>query len=210
MATKITRKAVMRLRQCRLCGAEYESRHALKIFCDDCGRQREREADKLRAQRKARANGRRQIGQTYQCKVCGQDYILDWAPRKQCDPCSVSRVARWHAEKRSSDPAFSIATRMQRRMNECLGRGGKGGRNWENLVGYTVDQLVVHIERQFQRGMTWENRGAWHIDHIIPLSQFKITDTGCPEFKAAWALSNLRPLWAKENQRKKAKRLYLI
>lgn len=159
MATEITRKAVMRLRQCRLCGTEYESRHTLKIFCDDCRRQREREADKLRAQRKARANGRREIGQTYQCKVCGQDYILDWAPRKQCDPCSASRVARWQSEKRSSDPAFSIATRMQRRMNECLGRGGKGGRNWENLVGYTVDQLVAHIERQFQRGMTWENRG---------------------------------------------------
>src|SRR3546814_3330220 len=46
---------------------------------------------------------------------------------------------------------------------------GKNGRSWEILVGYTVADLMAHLERQFLPGMSWDNRGEWHIDHIRPL-----------------------------------------
>jgi 5-methylcytosine-specific restriction endonuclease McrA len=58
--------------------------------------------------------------------------------------------------------------------------------------------------------MSWANRKDWHIDHIIPLSRFKFTSSIDPEFQAAWALSNLRPLWAKENLVKNKKRTLLL
>ena len=69
---------------------------------------------------------------------------------------------------------------------------------------------MTHLERQFLPGMTWGNRGEWHIDHIVPLASFTFTSPDDPEFRAAWALTNLRPLWAKDNIRKSAKRTHLI
>lgn len=77
---------------------------------------------------------------------------------------------------------------------------------WESLVGYTVTDLMTHLEKQFRFGMTWENYGKWwHIDHIIPLSRLNYTSYLDPEFKQAWALSNLQPLWKIDNLRKGAK-----
>lgn len=45
--------------------------------------------------------------------------------------------------------------------------------------------------------MTWENFGEWHIDHIVPLSKFNLTDY--EQLKIACHFSNLQPLWAKDN-----------
>lgn len=53
--------------------------------------------------------------------------------------------------------------------------------------------------------MSWDNYGfsGWHIDHILPLASFDLTDPAqqseCFNFK------NLRPLWAKDNLSKGAK-----
>lgn len=79
-----------------------------------------------------------------------------------------------------------------------------------DILGYTVEQLRRHIERQFTKGMTWANMGQWHIDHITAIKHFKITGPDCPEFRACWALSNLRPEWDLPNIQKGAQRLFLI
>jgi len=69
---------------------------------------------------------------------------------------------------------------------------------------------VTHLERQFPKSMTWNNRNEWHIDHIIPLASFTYSSADDPEFKAAWALSNLRPLWKPANLEKGGKRTLLL
>lgn len=94
-------------------------------------------------------------------------------------------------------------------MHRALGRG-KAGRSWREFVPYTLDDLMAHLERQFLPGMTWANRGEWHIDHIRPLCSFKFTTPDDAEFRAAWALSNLRPLWALDNIRKNGRRDLLL
>ena len=94
-------------------------------------------------------------------------------------------------------------------MLRCL-RGGKGGRRTEKLVGYSMDELRVHLERQFAKGMSWENMGEWHIDHIVPLVSFAITGPDDPELRRAWSLTNLRPLWASANLSKHDKRETLL
>ncbi len=87
------------------------------------------------------------------------------------------------------------------------------------LAGYSTGELRRHLERQFVSGMCWDNYGMsrgsgkrhpkrrryWHIDHIVPKSSF---DGG--EQKSAYALTNLRPLWERENYAKGAKRLHLV
>jgi hypothetical protein len=84
-------------------------------------------------------------------------------------------------------------------------KGSKAGRHWEDLVGYTVDQLKEHLEKQFLPSMTWENYGKWHIDHRIPISAFNFETPEDIDFKQCWALRNLRPLWAKDNLKKRTK-----
>ena len=53
--------------------------------------------------------------------------------------------------------------------------------------------------------MIWGNYGDWHIDHKIPISAFNFTKPEHEDFKRCWALSNLQPLWAKDNISKNAK-----
>lgn len=80
----------------------------------------------------------------------------------------------------------------------------------EAFVGYSAKELRQHIERQFTRGMTWERfcAGEIHIDHIVPLASHDLSNPD--ELKAAWAMTNLRPLWAKENIRKSDNRTHLL
>jgi hypothetical protein len=54
----------------------------------------------------------------------------------------------------------------------------------------------------FDVGMSWANRSEWHIDHIKPLSLF--AKEGVYDLNIINALSNLQPLWAKDNLEKHA------
>ena len=59
--------------------------------------------------------------------------------------------------------------------------------------------------------MNWQNYGKyWHLDHIVPLSEFRYESYDDPEMRAAWALSNLRPLEKSKNLEKSNKRTHLL
>lgn len=94
---------------------------------------------------------------------------------------------------------------ISRRIRQSL-CGTKGNRHWEDLVGFTINQLRKHLERQFSPEMNWENYGTyWHIDHIIPISAFNFEKPEDIDFRLCWSLKNLRPLEAKQNISKGAK-----
>lgn len=66
------------------------------------------------------------------------------------------------------------------------------------MLGCSIETMKAHLEKQFKKGMTWENHGThWHVDHIVPLSQFDFTNP----IQAALAThyTNLQPMWASEN-----------
>lgn len=111
---------------------------------------------------------------------------------------------REHGRKRLSSPAGVVCNIVRARIREWL-RTGRPGRRTAELLGYTIAELRIHLERQFLPGMGWHNMGKWHIDHIVPLASFTITGPDDPELKRAWALPNLRPLWARDNIAKGAK-----
>lgn len=159
--------------------------------------------------KKLRASGARALGSSATCGNCGAPYVVVKGPERFCPPCSKDRFNRWHRERRASDAQRNLSERMSRRINECLAKG-KQSKSWRVLVGYSVADLVTHIERQFLPGMTWENRSRWDIDHIRPLRSFEFQTPECPQFREAWALSNLRPLWATENKRKGGRRDLLL
>lgn len=183
--------------------------------------------DLLRARvtqdRKSRALGRVPLSDDRYCRHCGDVFSIkgrDEAAAIYCLPCRAlsdarklpaarAAIAKWRRDRMASDPAFAMNARMRHGIRGSL-QGAKAGRAWESLVGYTIHDLMRHLERQFLKRMSWTNRGEWQIDHITPLALFKFETAEDPEFKAAWALSNLRPLWKPDNNEKRAKRLFLI
>ena len=90
---------------------------------------------------------------------------------------------------------------MCSRIWEAL-KGRKASRRWEELVGYTVGDLMKHLENRFEPWMTWKNYGKWHIDHIKPKSLFQYETAEDPEFRKCWSLENLQPLEMGANIRK--------
>ena len=103
-----------------------------------------------------------------------------------------------------TDPVYRLNKCMHSNVSGCMAAKGlrKRNRQWEELVGYTKEELMVHIQSLFLEGMTWENYGEWHIDHIKPKSFFNYKDVTDDEFKECWSLGNLQPLWAEDNIRK--------
>lgn len=71
------------------------------------------------------------------------------------------------------------------------------------LVGCSIDELKVHIENQFQNGMSWDNwsQFGWHLDHIKPLSSAK----NIQEMELLCHFTNLQPLWWEDNLSKRDK-----
>lgn len=113
------------------------------------------------------------------------------------------------AWRQRNDPQYAVNQRMRVQIRKAM-KGKKAGRRWESLVGYTVEELVAHLEWQLPRGWTiadFFDKG-WHIDHIIPKSQFDVSSE--EGLAACWALPNLRPLPAERNHAKGARRETLL
>ncbi len=119
------------------------------------------------------------------------------------------QIAEYARKRRASDPVFALRGRISAGLRSALATG-KGGGKSSDLLGYEIIELRTHLERQFTGGMNWQNMGEWHIDHITPLASFTITDADDPKLRRAWALPNLRPLWAAENIAKGCKRAVLL
>lgn len=102
--------------------------------------------------------------------------------------------------KYQSQVLFSRADyRLRVFMRSCLTRlmVSKGGSRTSALLGYSRFDLMKRIEFNFKDGMSWDNYGKWHIDHKKPVSRF--ISQGITNPAIINALSNLQPLWAKDN-----------
>lgn len=108
--------------------------------------------------------------------------------------------------RRKIDKRYHINCTMSQSISKNLTKS-KNHRAWKSLVDYSLEDLIVHLESKFTEGMTWDNYGknGWHIDHIIPKSYFKYDSPDHPAFKAAWALTNLQPMWELDNLHKSNK-----
>jgi len=102
-------------------------------------------------------------------------------------------------EKRKSDPFYRMSRNMSKAIWNFM-KGLKGFRHWENIIGYTFEDLIKHLTPQLREGMTIENYGAvWHIDHKKPLSLFTSHEDVEDKVRKAFSLENLQPLFAFEN-----------
>lgn len=120
---------------------------------------------------------------------------------------SVKRNAANQRARRKTDPLKAMQARLSRLHRHALAMVGaiKTSPTFGQL-GYSVEDFVAHIERQFVNGMGWHNMSDWQLDHIVPSSEAKTE----ADVVALNQLSNLRPMWAKANNEKNARRTSLL
>lgn len=100
-------------------------------------------------------------------------------------------------KSRKDDPQFKIKRNLRRRVHHVLKGTNKADSTFK-LLGCTLPEFILHLEKQFSDGMTWSNYGSrWHIDHIIPCFTFDLTKLE-QQFKC-FHYTNQRPLWKLDN-----------
>lgn len=127
----------------------------------------------------------------------------------------INQQNQYSKLRRANDLKFRLKTCIFSSINFYLKRNGFiKNKSTLGYLPYSIDQLRMHLENQFESWMNWNNHGryssklwndndqstwTWQIDHIIPHSTFKYTSMEDEDFKKCWALNNLRPLSAKQN-----------
>ena len=102
----------------------------------------------------------------------------------------------WINNRLKTNPSFKLKLQLSHRIYMAL-KGIAKSKKTKELLGCTIEEFWIHLEKSFKPGMTRKNYGKWHVDHILPCSSFDLTK---PEEQAkCFHYTNLQPLWASEN-----------
>ena len=165
-----------------------------------------------------------------ECINCAASILLTNRPRKNklCRPCyqkqyreenkekivqlnkswyeanrekDIADRAICHSRLMTEDKVYRLKSILRSRLNNVIKDNCKSGSFVADL-GCSVEFLKTYLEDKFQPGMNWSNHTikGWHIDHIIPLSTFDLSNR--EELKKACHYTNLQPLWSKDNWQK--------
>jgi len=126
---------------------------------------------------------------------------------------------KWRSEnlRGANNPNYNGGTPEKRKIRKRVAaamrkaiRQRKAGRHWEELVDYSLEDLIERLKSTIPQGYSWKNdfvngNNILHIDHIIPMSSFNFDSPEQMDFKKCFALDNLQLLPAIENMQKSAK-----
>lgn len=179
------------MKTCKACLEE----KPLELFCKDSKTKsgygsRCQSCENERKARYRRENPDKFLGAVYAWRMNNKDMHLQQMKRAN--------------QKRTSTAKGRLEHNIRRAVNGTISRDMKGGKRVFDLLDYTIDELKDHLEAKFADGMNWNNYGEWHVDHKIPLAAFDYETPNDVDFKRAWSLSNLQPLWAIDNIKKGA------
>jgi len=118
---------------------------------------------------------------------------------RKANPEKVKEWKRNEYKRRRSIKKNIVEDSISRAINKRVKFNRQFG-HWEEILGYSVEQLMLHLESKFKPEMNWDNYGSyWHIDHVKPKSWFEYDALDSEAFKQCWALDNLQPLEASLN-----------
>ena len=183
----------VRSKKCKVCGEvkpeeKFRSCGKPSLTCNTCTNRKKHERANQRRKAVTAANAAR--------KEILFRFDL-FAPEREA--ARKARKKRSRIKERSTSHG-----RVNRVISERIRVALKGNKQgWRTSVGWTIGELMQHMESQFKPGMSWDNYGDWHIDHIKPKAKFEFSSAHDDGFKACWSLSNLQPMWAGDNSRKR-------
>lgn len=112
----------------------------------------------------------------------------------------IARNIKCSLKRKETDINYRLACNSRTRLTKALKGNFKSGSAVRDL-GCSVPELKTYLESKFYPNpetgelMTWDNwtHTGWHLDHIIPLFSFDLTDR--QQFLKAVHYTNLQPLW---------------
>lgn len=112
-----------------------------------------------------------------------------------------SYIREYRKKKNAQDPSFKIYNLLRKRIWRCVKKNNKSNIS-KQYLGCDLDFYKKWLEYTFTDNMNWENHGIiWHIDHIIPINYFDLTNND--HIKIAFNWKNTRSLSIIENLQKK-------
>jgi len=144
------------------------------------------------------------------CKKCTSVYRREYYQKNKDREKALMREWRnnnsdiynkYHQKRRQENPSIKLSSYISNLVRRGLRRrlSGKNGEPTFDFLPYTLEELMAHLESRFTEGMNWSNYGKWHVDHKKADCKFNYKSVEDEEFQECWALSNLQPLWAKDN-----------
>lgn len=127
-----------------------------------------------------------------------KEYQKKWR-EKNVD--KIRKIKRdYERNRKHNDPTYKLIANFRTAIYTVLKENNmdKYG-HYFDILKYSPEELVVHLENQFTEGMEWDNYGEWHVDHRLPITSFKFKEVGDNEFMRCWELNNLQPMWGDEN-----------
>jgi hypothetical protein len=118
-----------------------------------------------------------------------KDYLKKWNYNNR------EYFKKWRNNKYNTDLNFKLRIILGNRLNECL-KKSKTNKNSNiiSLLGCTLEECKLYLEKQFLPEMNWDNQGTiWEIDHITPCSLFNLTKE--EKQKECFHITNLQPLF---------------
>ena len=114
----------------------------------------------------------------------------------------------YERNRKSRDPLYKLISNFRTAIYQVLKESNvEKNKHYFDILQYTPEQLITHLELKFKDTMTWDNYGEWHVDHKLPITHFNIQEMGDSEFMKCWSLDNLQPMWGDENIKKSNKLL---
>jgi len=112
-------------------------------------------------------------------------------------------LRKYWMDKYYSDTKFRLSIIISSAIRKSI--KNKNNRHWENLVGYSLEKLIEHLEQISEFTIQDYLEKDLHIDHIIPKSLYNFENYKNKEFRKCWNFKNLRIIKAEENLNKNDK-----
>lgn len=148
-------------------------------------------------------NKSKKSGLNTYCKECMVAYRKENADRlkeyfKEYGELNREKISARSLNRYHNNIQANLRHTLRGRFNNAIERGWKKGSAVRDL-GCSVADFKLYLESKFTDDMSWDNKGrnGWHIDHIVPLSAFDLTDR--EQVKKACHYTNLQPLWEVDN-----------
>jgi len=105
-----------------------------------------------------------------------------------------------YKEKYGKNIEWTLLRNIRIRLNHALKNNFKTGKTLE-LLGCSIEEFKLHLEKQFDKNMSWENYGIyWEIDHIKPCASFNLIDP--KQQQECFHYTNTQPLSYSDNRSK--------
>ena len=115
----------------------------------------------------------------------------------------------YERNRKASDPLYKLISNFRTAIYQVLKESNVDkNKHYFDILQYTPESLIKHLESQFENNMNWDNYGKWHVDHKLPITSFNIEEMGDEEFMRCWSLENLQPMWGTDNIRKSNRVIY--